>query len=287
LKEEVAKQVQEVGDQVDRAVRQAGPYIERIVRFGIAARGVTYLLLGGVAILAAVGAGQRTTSTGGMLQVLMSRPIGWIIFIALAAGFAGFGLWQWVRAIRDPDRIGTGWPAIGKRFAYFWSGLVNFTMVFVAIRIAMSGRMRDVSGDADTQNWAAWAMQYSLGRWLVAGVGAGMVIYGISEMACAWGMNPNETLRASELSSRQRNIVCWMGKFGVAARGLVFGLIGVFLMLASWYGQPRQAKGQGGALRFLEHQQYGAVLLSIVAVGLIAYGVYALMLARYRRIRTR
>ncbi len=279
-------QVAEIGRQVDRAVRKAGLYVQIIARFGIAARGATYLLLGGLAALAAIGVRGGIASTGGMMQVLIGRPIGWIIFIGLAVGFAGFGLWQWVRAIRDPDRVGTDWPALGKRLAWFWSGIVNFTMVFLAIRIAMSGRSRDVSGDLNIQSWVKLAMQYPLGRWAVAGTGVGMIIYGISEMVCATRMNPNEALHRSELSPGVRGWVCWIGRFGIMARGIVFAMIGMFLMLAAWYEQPRVAKGQGGVLKVLEHQRYGTALLSIVAVGLIAYGVYALVLARYRRIRT-
>jgi hypothetical protein len=283
---DLKKQVEEVGKQVDRAVRKAGPYIENIARFGIAARGVTYLLLGGLATLAAIGLRGRMASTGGMLEVLIGRPIGWIIFMGLAVGFGGFGFWQWVRAIRDPDRVGKDWPAIGKRLAWFWSGIVNFTMVFLAIRIAMSGRSRDFSGDSNAQSWVKLAMQYPLGRWAVAGTGAGMIIYGISEIVCATRMDPNEMLHRSELSPRVRGWVCWIGRFGIMARGIVFALIGMFLMLAAWYQQPRVAKGQGGVLNVLEHQQYGPALLAVVAGGLIAYGGYALVLARYRRIRT-
>ncbi|HEX8523227.1 MAG TPA: DUF1206 domain-containing protein [Tepidisphaeraceae bacterium] len=272
---------------VNRAVRKAGPYIEKIARFGIASKGITYLILGGIAVLAAVGAGHKTASTGGMLQLLIGRPLGWTVFTILALGFLAFGIWQWLRAFRDPEFEGSDWKGLRKRFAYFWAGLVNFVLVGVAIRILMIGPNRDVSGDRKAQNWAATALHYPLGRWALAGVGIGMVIYGGACAYRAWKMESDDELPVSELSESARNFACWMGKFGITARGLVFALIGVFLVLAGWHQSPGEAKGQGGVLTELEHHQYGTIMLSVVAAGLIAYGLYALVLAWYRRIRTR
>jgi hypothetical protein len=75
-------------------------------------------------------------------------------------------------------------------------------------------------------------------------------------------------------------------RFGMAARGVVFGIIGLFLLLAAWRNNPGEARGLGGALHSLQEQGYGPWLLGVVALGLVAYGGYQFVLARYRRIDT-
>jgi hypothetical protein len=79
----------------------------------------------------------------------------------------------------------------------------------------------------------------------------------------------------------------WMrrlGRFGVLARGLTFGIIGVFLVRAARHADPGEARNVGGALRFLQGQEHGALFLGVVALGLVSYGLFALFEARYRRI---
>ncbi len=80
----------------------------------------------------------------------------------------------------------------------------------------------------------------------------------------------------------------WVGPvvvFGLVARGLVFAIVGVYLVLAALHADPGEARGLGGALLAVESQPAGAALLGVVAAGLAAYGVFQLLEARYRTIR--
>jgi hypothetical protein len=80
------------------------------------------------------------------------------------------------------------------------------------------------------------------------------------------------------------NAIVTLGRLGYAALGVVFTIIGIFLIVAAFQHNPGAAKGLGGALQTLLQQPFGHVLLLIVALGLIAYGLYSLAEARYRRI---
>jgi hypothetical protein len=86
------------------------------------------------------------------------------------------------------------------------------------------------------------------------------------------------------MSAKVRNWIEWIGSFGHLARMVVFGLVGVFLIKAATDYNPNNAVGLDGALAKLAHASYGPFLLGIVAAGLIAFGVYSLSDARYRRI---
>ncbi len=86
------------------------------------------------------------------------------------------------------------------------------------------------------------------------------------------------------LSARLRGGIILLGRFGYAALGVVFSIIGTFLIVAAAQHNPHEAKGLDAALRTLIQQPFGPVLLGIVALGLVAYGVYSLVEARYRRV---
>jgi hypothetical protein len=86
------------------------------------------------------------------------------------------------------------------------------------------------------------------------------------------------------MSAPVRNWIEWIGTFGHLARMVVFGLVGVFLINAATDYNPSKAVGLDGALAKLAHASYGPFLLGIVAAGLIAFGLYSLSDARYRRI---
>jgi len=287
LLKEAQEKVEHVVQHIDDAVRQAGPTIQKMARLGHIAEGLAYLMVGTLAGMAAAGVGGRTASVRGLMAVLVRHPAGLIVLGVLTLGFGSFGIWQCLRAIRDPDNEGTSWKALAKRFGYFWSGLCYFALVVGAIEIALLHRARDLSGDANIRGWTAIAMSYPLGRWIVAAIGIGMIVYAASHGRKAWQLNPDKELHTHELSKHSRRVACWVGRFGVAARGVVFFIIGCFLFLAAWHQHPREARGVGGALATLEGEPFGALLLGIVAAGLIAYGSYALYLAGFRRITTK
>jgi len=71
---------------------------------------------------------------------------------------------------------------------------------------------------------------------------------------------------------------------GYVARGVVFALIGVFLVRAAWDYDPKEAVGFDGALAKLQQAPYGPLLLGLTAAGLVAFGLFCLVQARYREV---
>jgi hypothetical protein len=86
------------------------------------------------------------------------------------------------------------------------------------------------------------------------------------------------------MSAGAHRLTIWIGRLGIASRGIVFAVVGCLLVLAAYHSNPNEAKGLGGALDALQRQPYGPWLLAAVAAGLFAYGVYLFIRARYRRI---
>jgi len=270
---------------LDHARHKASPFIEKFARFGYAAKGVVYVVVGALAAVAAFGNGGATTGSRGALQTIAHQPFGQVLLGVVALGLAGYAMWQFIRAIEDPENEGADGKAIAKRVGFFISGAIHFALVMYAISITF-GTSGGGSGadDAGAKSWSAKAMSYPMGRWLVAAAGVGILCYGVWQLIRAFQANLDKRLRLGEIKPETRRFVVAVSRFGLASRGVVFAIIGVFLALAAYRENPNEARGLAGALRTLQEQPYGPWLLGIVAFGLIAYGIYEFVKARYRQI---
>ncbi|HEV2292496.1 MAG TPA: DUF1206 domain-containing protein [Tepidisphaeraceae bacterium] len=276
--------------QVNDAVHKASPFVRKFARFGYAAKGVVYVIVGGLAAAAAFGRGGQTTGSRGALQAVFEQPFGQVLLGIVAFGLGCYAAWQFIRAVEDPENEGSDAKAVAKRVGFFISGVIHVGLVIAAVRMIVgsgSGGGGDGSGDGGAQGWTATLMSYPLGQWLVAIVGLIIAGYGIWQLIRAYKADLDSQLVISDMSAAARQWIRRVCRFGMAARGVVFGIIGLFLVLAAWRENPSEARGLGGALRSLQEQEYGPWLLGVVALGLIAYGVYEFVRARYRRIEAR
>jgi hypothetical protein len=117
-------------------------------------------------------------------------------------------------------------------------------------------------------------------------VGLIVIVIGLTYIIQGFQGNFDQLFSPYSLSPNQRKWFIQSGRFGTAARGLVFAMIGVFLFLAAFRRDAQQAQGIDGVLATLLHQPYGPWLLGIVAAGLIAFGIYSAMsgiMLRFRR----
>jgi hypothetical protein len=268
-----------------RAAMHASPAIVALARAGYAAKGVTYGLVGGLALLAAVGSRGSTTGSKGALASLLDQPFGQVILTVIAVGLAGYALWCFVRAIIDPEHDGNDAKGIGKRAFQFFKGVVH-VMLVVAVVGMIRGTGESGNEDRGIEQWTAKLMSFPLGIWLVGAVGAGIIAYGVRQLYRAWTVDLDDQLSLGRMGPAAHRWTLRVSRFGMAARGVVFGVIGAFLISAALKANPNEATGVGGALQALQHQPHGSALLALVALGLIAYGVYELIRARYRRIET-
>ena len=272
-----------VQEQIHRAALHAGPAIAALARAGYAAKGVVYVLIGGLAVLAAAGTRGQTTGSKGALASLLDQPYGRVILAVVAFGLAGYALWCFVRALFDPEREGTDAKGIRKRVFQFGKGVIHVALV-VAVVGMIRGAARSGEDGEGARDWTAWLMSFPLGVWMVAAVGMGVLGYGALQIYKGWTTDLDDQLSFGRMSPGAAKWAIRFSRFGMAARGLVFGIVGLFLVIAAYRANPQAAKGVGEALATLERQPYGRVLLGTVALGLVSYGLYQFILARYRRI---
>jgi hypothetical protein len=265
------------------AAQRAQPWMERLARWGYATEGAVYSLIGLLAAGAAFGTGGRATGQRGALEVVAGSPFGGTLLGLIAVGFLGYALWRSVQAIADPDREGTNMKALGKRVGYGISALVYAGLAFSALGLIL-GIASD--GDGSSDDWTALLLSWPLGKVLVIGAGIAVVGVGLREFYQAYNADFLEYLKLDEMGEKVRKWTERWGRLGIVARGIIFGVVGTFLIRAALEYDPQEARGLGGALQTLAQQPLGSWLLGAVALGLVAYGLFMLSVARYRHIPT-
>jgi hypothetical protein len=142
-----------------------------------------------------------------------------------------------------------------------------------------------VSGTEGAQSWTARALAMPAGEWLVAALGIAVIVGAVEQMREAKNEKFLHKLRMQEMSPRTREWARRSGRWGYAARGIVFAIMGGFLVYAAWKSDPSEARGLEGVLDGIAAQTHGQWLLGGVAAGLALYGIYCFVQAQYRRVQ--
>jgi Domain of Unknown Function (DUF1206) len=255
-----------------------------LARSGLVAKGISFGIVGVLAIKLATGNGGKATSRQGALQTLSHSGFGKVMLILLAVGFAAYALWRFVQAFAEKDDEGgekgeaKKW---GKRAGYVGRGLIYAGLTASTVKILLgSGQQQSQSQKAHSTT--ATVLGWPGGRWLVGAVGIAIIGAGLWNLYRAITRKFEDKWRTGEMSKTERT---WGGRAGIAghaARFVVFGLIGVFVTKAAIEFDPKDAIGLDGALQKLAQASYGPYLLGLTAFGLVCYGIYCLVDARYR-----
>ena len=266
-----------------QAKNEVKDWVVWLGRFGFAAKGLVYIIIGVLAVQVAIGSGGQTTGPSGALGSIANQPFGQALLVIVSIGLFGYALWRLTQAWVDPEQEGSDAKGVVKRIGYAISGLIYAFLGVEAIRIVM-GSSSGGGSDQQAQNWTAMLMSQPFGQWLVGIVGAIIIGTGGYQFYRAYSAKFKEKLKLQEMSATERTWAERSGRLGFAARGVVYAIMGWFLIQAAMTHSSEEAGGIGQALRELAQQPYGPWLLGVVALGLIAYGFFCFVLARYRRI---
>lgn len=268
---------------IERAARST--WLERLARAGLVARGLIYLVIATLAVQVAQGHRAARADKQGALQTIVRQPLGRLLVLALAVGFAGYALWRLVEAAVGPRGERDRRKATFKRIGYAArAGLYAF---FCASAVKLFIWSHQAAGENAEVDWTARVLNWPGGTWLVQVTG--LVVIG-SGLYIGWrGLSGKfrKRLKSLEMGPGVRRVVRVVGTFGMVARMLITLVIGVFLVGAARQHDPGQAVGIDGALKRLADRSFGPLLLLLVAAGLAAYGLYSLAEARYRRVAGR
>ena len=252
---------------MEAAVRRPAEWEEPLARAGLVAKGVSYGLVGVLAIGVASGVGGATTSRQGALHHMAGNGFGEVVLVLLCIGFAAYAVWRVIQAVHDDE-----WT---KRIAYLGRAVIYAGLTYSAAEI-LAGSGGGESQSHKAHKATAVVLRWPAGRELV--IAASVVVVGVG----LWNLYRGLSRSFADKWRGHSTWGCRVGVAGHVARFVVFALIGVFAFRAAIDYDPKDAVGLDGALQKLAHAGYGPYLLGLTAAGLVAYGLYCFVDARYR-----
>jgi hypothetical protein len=256
--------------------------IERLARLGYASKGLVYATIGLLTAMAGLHRGGEAADKHDAIRFIAHQPLGRALLFVVAVGLIGYALWRVLSGITDSDRHGADAKGLAVRAGSVIRGLFYAGFALVIVRFLLRKGGAGESSDATSRQWTARALDVPFGRFLVIAAGLGLLGYGAYQFSRAVRGKLSKHLS----SIRRRTALVAVSCFGIAARAIVFAVIGISLLRAALRESASAARGTSGALRQLAELPMGSWILTAVGLGLIAYGAYAFINARYREIRT-
>jgi hypothetical protein len=263
-------------DSIKGAARQAGdhPALEMAARIGYAVSGLLHLLIGWIALQVAWGSSGKSADQSGALASLAGNGVGRFGLWVAVIGFFGLAVWQVVEAIGGSFGEGMdAWAGRGKAVA---KAVVYLVLGWTTLKFA---RGKPSSSRQQSVDFTATMLHSTGGRILVVVIG--LVVIGVGGYHVYKGAT-KRFLR--DLVENPGTAVTRAGQVGYIAKGIALAIVGLLFVVAGVTRRAGAASGLDGALHTLRDQPLGSVLLTAVAVGLVAYGVYSFARARYAKV---
>ena len=248
------------------------------IKWGYSARGAVYCTVGVLALMAALDVGGETTDSRGAIRQIAALPLGNGLLILLVIGLLGYVIWRLMQAVKDVDGHGTSGKGLVIRSALFVSALTHALLALFTVKL--------LTGDSDSSNneVAQGLLATAWGPWLLLITGVVFVIVGVAHVYKGW------TARFERYMSLPSTCLFWarpLCRFGLAARGVVWLIVGSFFLQTAQQARSDHISNMADALQSLQSSSMGPWFLILVSVGLIAFGVYSFFESVYRRVDTR
>ena len=260
-----------------------GKNFKTLSRMGYGDRGAVYLTIGGLALLTACVEGGETTDSKGALMEIMQQPFGTVLLAILIIGLLGYSAWRCVQAIKDADNHGTEPKGLAIRAGLFVSAISHLLLAgWAAMVLAGEKRGSNSSGDGGSmqENGKAF-LETDPGQIVIGIIGIIVIGVGVAHMYKGW---KRRFERYMDIPGNQQQWARPVCQFGLIARGVVWCIVGWFLLRSAFWASSGEIKGMAEALDTLRTNAYGPWLFTLVAAGLVAFGVYNVLEALYRRI---
>lgn len=246
------------------------PAMKIMARLGFVVTGLLHMMIGWIAVRIATGSGGGEASNSGAMAEITSRPGGQIFLWCMTVGLLALGLWRLLSAFLAEEKKNQAKAAI--------LGIVYLTLGFSAFRFAKGGSSSD---GQQSSSLTAQLLGIPGGKAII--VLGGLIILGVGVYGIIKGSTRKfvEDLESGAEKGKVGSGIILAGIIGYVARGVAFLVLGGLVGWAAVFSDPEKASGMDAALRTIGQQPFGAVLLSLVALGFMLYGIYSIARAKY------
>ena len=259
-----------------------GDGLENLARVGLVSYGVVHLLVAWLALQLAWGTSSESADQSGALSTVAESPVGKPLLWIIALGMIALAVWQALEVLRWRS----GWSASGdarskavkKSAKAVAKAIVYAALAVLAIRFATGS---GGSSSQQQQSTTAGVFGWPAGRWLV-GL-AGLVLVGVGVYHVYKGVTKRflKEIDLAEAPPSATRLVTRLGQVGYPGKGVALGVVGGLFVWAAVTFDPEKASGLDGALRTILDAPFGQFLLTLVALGIAAFGAYLFVRARY------
>lgn len=263
-------------------VETSRDWLEKGARFGHFTKGVLYGLIGALSLRVAIGDGGQVAGQREAVEMVQQQPFGVVLLVAIAIGLFGYAVWRVLEGVKGAGRRGGDGNGTAHRVGAVASGLVNGSLAVAVLQMALGSG----SSSGGAQSWVGKLLEQPFGAVVLGAVGAAIVLAGLVQFYKAYTKRFLEDFRYNAMSPKERRWITRAGQVGYSARGVVFPIVGYGLLRAALDQNPGQARDTRQALLEIASSGNGQLLLGLVAVGLLAFGLFMVASARYRAITT-
>ena len=269
----------DIGDraqQVGQEVRDS-TWLDRGIRFGMVVYGVVHLIVAWLAIQLALGQHQANASQKGAMQTLAHQTFGPLLLWLIAVGMFVLTIWRVLEVFVGHQEYDGGkrWR---KRAVSAFKAVLYGYIGFLALEYAIGSGSSSGSG---TSSYTAKLMNQPYGRWIVGGVGAAIIIYGLSYARRGWTDKFMDNLDARGTIGDTGTAYRWVGKIGYIAKGIAFMVVGGLFVAAAYTHEAKKSGGLDDALHTVLQQPFGPFLLILIGAGIACYGLFCFARARH------
>ncbi len=242
------------------------------------------MVVGALAFQVAARAGGRVTGTRGALTTVLGQPFGRTLLLVAVIGLFGYAAWRVLQGLFDADRLGHHWRGLATRASFLVRGVVHAALGWQAFRLYRG--LSAASGTSEREA-ATEAFRWPLGDWLVMLVGFGLIGFAVQQGYAAITCRLERNLDVEGMRREAGEWAVGLSRFGVAARAVIFAVLGWAIVVAGWLRDPSEVGTTATSFRTLAAQPggLGRWLLGMAAAGFVAFGFYEIIHARYLHIR--
>lgn len=252
--------------------------IKKMARAGYVAKGVVYGITGVLTCLAAFNMGGSKTGQKGVFKYLEDQPFGNAILVLMALGLLCYAGWRFYQSIKDPENIGSDDKGKVKRIGFFVSGLIYLGYAAFAVKTLIS------AGSSGSGGKTFGFLSGGFGVFVFAVIGLSLVGVCIFQIKKAVSGKFLQKFNYKSITEeKRRKVIKNTGYMGIISRAVIFGIMAFFFLRAAYHSNTNDIKTTADAFSFLQDSAYGAWLMGLVAAGLVCYGIFMFMTAKYRK----
>ena len=258
------------------------PLMEALTRLGYGVRGLIYVTMGLLAFDVALGKGGAPVDQQAAINAIGKQPAGMFLLWAVLLGLISYSLWGIIRAVLDPLHKGNDMKGLVERAGFLFSA-ASYAILILPTYRTVTGAGQSASGSQ--QQSMSSIMSMSWGPIAIGIVGLIVIAAGVYQIIQGINASFDRQFQTYAMNAQEIKLATQLGRFGTATRGVIFALIGGLMCLAAYQTNPNQPVGLDAAMTTLLKQPYGVWLLAIVALGLMAFGIYSMLSAAWFRLK--